>query len=67
MAYRRSLIAAAVGVLALAGCSSGSSLPPPGARVAQGLAPAPAPLYAPGDTFVYDDGGTVTTERVVSK
>ncbi len=67
MAHRRSLIAVAVGVLALAGCSSGSTLPPPGARAAQGLAPAPAPLYAPGDTFVYDDGGTVTTERVVSK
>jgi len=67
MAQRRSLTAVVIGVLALAGCSSGQSLSGSGSRpAAQGMAPAPAPIYSPGDTFVYDDGGTVTTERVVS-
>lgn len=65
MAQRRSLIAAVIGALALAGCSSGQS-PTGASSTAQGLAPAPAPIYSPGDTFVYDDGGAVTTERVVS-
>jgi len=69
MAQGRSLIAAVIGAVALAGCSSmpsftggeSGSKPP-----ANGLAPAPAPIYSPGDSFVYDDNGTVTTERVVS-
>lgn len=67
MTQRRSLTAVVIGVLALAGCSSGPSPVGGGSSApAQGLAPAPAPIYSPGDTFVYDDGGTVTTERVVS-
>lgn len=67
MAHHRLLIAAVIGALALAGCSGASTTaPPPGAASRSGPAPAPAPLYAPGDSFVYDDGGTVTTERVVS-
>jgi len=67
MALRRSLTAAVIGVLALAGCSTMPSFTgSEPRRPAQGLAPAPAPIYSPGDTFVYDDGGTVTTERVVS-
>lgn len=66
MAHPRSLTAAVICALALAGCTSGQSIDGSGARPAQGLAPAPAPIYSPGDTFVYDDGGTVTTERVVS-
>ena len=69
MAQGRSLIAAVIGAAALAGCSSmpsftgGDSGSTPAAH---GLAPAPAPIYSPGDSFVYDDNGTVTTERVVS-
>lgn len=67
MALRRSLTAAVIGVLALAGCSTMSSLTGSEPRPSvQGLAPAPAPIYSPGDSFVYDDGGTITTERVVS-
>lgn len=66
MTQRRSLTAVVIGMLALAGCSSGSSSGGGTPPAAQGLAPAPAPIYSPGDTFVYDDGGTVTTERVVS-
>lgn len=67
MAYRRSFAATVIGALALAGCSSGSSTAPGTIHSdPQGLAPAPAPIYAPGDSFVYDDAGVVTTERVVS-
>lgn len=67
MAHHRLLIAAVIGALALAGCSSASTTSQaPGGAARSGPAPAPAPLYAPGDSFVYDDGGTVTTERVVS-
>ncbi len=66
MAQRRSLTAVVIGVLALAGCSSGQSLTGSRTPPAQGMAPAPAPIYSPGDSFVFDDGGTVTTERVVS-
>lgn len=69
MAQGRSLIAAVIGAAALAGCSSMPSLSGGGSGsspAAHGLAPAPAPIYSPGDTFVYDDSGTVTTERVVS-
>lgn len=67
MAHRRPLLAAVIGALALVGCSSGSTISSSGSRsTSSGLAPAPAPLYAPGDAFVFDDGGTVTREQVVS-
>lgn len=59
--------------LALSGCVSLADLgldtaglptvaPPPAAA----LPPAPPPVYAPGDSFVFDDNGVVTQEQVVS-
>ena len=70
-----------VAVLALAGCSSDDfSFSSIGEKIGLGdssdsakknapavqLAPAPAPIYAAGDTFVYSNDGIVVQEQVVS-
>lgn len=61
----------AVLALALSGCSLGSSVsnlftskPAKPEGIAQ-LPPAPKPIYQPGDTFVFNDDGTVVQEQVV--
>ena len=75
MAHRRSLLALALSAALLGGCSSianigeniGSTLGlEAGTDPAQRLAPAPAPVYAPGDSFVFNDNGRTTQEQVVS-
>lgn len=61
-------LATAMLPLVIAGCSVipdlglGGVAPTP----AETLAPAPAPVYAAGDRFVYDDNGLITEEQVVS-
>jgi hypothetical protein len=68
MAQRRPLLFLAFATVLLSGCSSvgsiGDSLTgsPPQDR----LPPAPAPIYAAGDTFVYTENGQPTREQVVS-
>lgn len=62
-------LAAVMLPLAIAGCSMvpDLGLGDSGPRApANTLAPAPAPVYAAGDQFVYDDNGTITEEQVVS-
>lgn len=72
MAQRRPLHLMALATLFLAGCSSIGSI---GDLVGSGsagsapedrLPPAPAPIYAAGDTFVYTENGLPTREQVVS-
>ncbi len=65
-------------VIALSGCgqieqflaqtSQNSSAPPPPAPPSElaELPPAPKPIYAPGDTYVYNDDGLIVQEEVVS-
>lgn len=69
MAQRRPLLILAFATVLLSGCSSignigdtfsGSSAPE------NRLAPAPVPIYAAGDTFVYSENGQATREQVVS-
>lgn len=68
MAQRRPLLILAFASALLAGCSSvgsiGDSLG--GNTPDDRLAPAPAPIYAAGDTFVYTENGQPTREQVVS-
>jgi hypothetical protein len=74
MALSRTAIAA-MAVLFLSGCSdfnlaeflmmdSGGATAAKPAKVE--LPPAPKPIYAPGDTFVYNDQGNLVQEQVVS-
>ena len=68
MAQRRPLLLLAFATALLSGCSSmgnigdslGTSTPD------NRLSPAPAPIYAAGDTFVYTENGQPTREQVVS-
>ena len=75
----RPMVAAAFVVLALAGCSTEDfDLVALGERLGIGtpdekraepalkLPPAPTPIYAAGDTFVYSDNGILVQEQVVS-
>ncbi|WPZ32258.1 SPOR domain-containing protein [Thalassobaculum sp. OXR-137] len=68
MAQRRPLLLLAIATVLLSGCSSvggiGDSLT--GTPPADQLPPAPAPIYAAGDTFVYTENGQPTREQVVS-
>ncbi len=68
MAQRRPLLLLAIATALLSGCSSvgsiGDSLG--GSTPEDRLAPAPAPIYAAGDTFVYTENGQPTREQVVS-
>lgn len=71
MAYRRPLIVLAFAAVLLSGCSSigniGDSIGfSQGNTPADRLPPAPAPIYAPGDTFVFSENGQATQEQVVS-
>lgn len=75
----QSIAVVVVAVLALAGCSQDFSLSKIGEKIGLGgsdskekdapavqLAPAPAPIYAAGDTFVYSSDGILVQEQVVS-
>ena len=61
-------------IASLAGCSdfsfprfgSGGSGKSAAEKKAMMLPPAPAPIYEPGDTFVYDENGNVSQEQVVA-
>ncbi|WP_420564673.1 SPOR domain-containing protein [Thalassobaculum sp.] len=68
MAQRRPLLLLAIATALLSGCSSvgsiGDSLG--GSTPDNRLAPAPAPIYAAGDTFVFTENGQPTREQVVS-
>lgn len=69
MAQRRPLLLLAFASALLAGCSSIGDF---GSRIGgtsspeDRLAPAPAPIYAAGDTFVFSENGQATREQVVS-
>ncbi|MEQ8585080.1 MAG: SPOR domain-containing protein [Thalassobaculaceae bacterium] len=72
MAQRRPLHLMALATLLLAGCSSIGSIGdlvgsgPAGSAPEDRLPPAPAPIYAAGDTFVFTENGQPTREQVVS-
>lgn len=72
MAQRRPLHLMALATLLLAGCSSIGSIGdlvgagPSGSAPEDRLPPAPAPIYAAGDTFVFTENGQPTREQVVS-
>ncbi len=73
MAHRRPLLALALLAGLLCGCTSIGELTESlgtvfttGAPPSDRLPPAPAPVYAPGDSFVYNDNGLTTQEQVVS-
>ena len=68
MAQRRPLFFLAIATLLLSGCSSVGSIGESfgGSAPEDRLAPAPAPIYAAGDTFVYTENGQPTREQVVS-
>lgn len=71
MAQRRPLLLLAFATVLLSGCSSianiGERLGGSGGTAPEDrLAPAPAPIYAAGDTFVYSENGQATREQVVS-
>lgn len=68
MAQRRPLLFLAIATVLLSGCSSVGSIGDGlgGSTPDNRLAPAPAPIYAAGDTFVYTENGQPTREQVVS-
>lgn len=71
MAHCRSRIVLALASVLLAGCSTlaniGTDLGVPASSApTDRLAPAPAPIYAAGDLFIYSENGQATEERVVS-
>lgn len=72
MAQRRPLLFLAFATVLLTGCSSIGSFGGFGGSGSAGTAPddrlppAPAPIYAAGDTFVFTENGQPTREQVVS-
>lgn len=72
MAQRQPLLYMAFATVLLTGCSSIGSIGdmvgfgPAGSAPEDRLPPAPAPIYAAGDTFVYSENGQPTREQVVS-
>ncbi|MDF1792166.1 MAG: SPOR domain-containing protein [Thalassobaculaceae bacterium] len=69
MAQRRPLVFLAFATALLTGCSSIGSIGETfsgGSAPEDRLAPAPAPIYAAGDTFVFSENGQPTREQVVS-
>lgn len=68
MAQRRPLLLLAIASVLLSGCSSVGSIGDSfgGSTPDNRLSPAPAPIYAAGDTFVYTENGQPTREQVVS-
>ena len=68
MAQRRPLLLLAFATVLLSGCSSVGSIGDSfgGSAPEDRLPPAPAPIYAAGDTFVYTENGQPTREQVVS-
>jgi hypothetical protein len=68
MANRFAILAAGAALAFLTGCSSFPNFPGTGGRAPdQGSLPAAdIPAYATGDTFVFDQDGAITQERVVA-